>query len=54
MQRLFEEAICHVQQSNFPDLAAMFPFLNSTSESLESLGILIKQLKLRDAYVIAL
>lgn len=53
IQCLLNEAITHAQQSNFPDLSAMFPFLDSTYESLESLGLLIKQLKLRDAYVIA-
>ena len=53
MQHLVEDAISRIQQSDSPELSAMFPFLDSANESLASLGVLVKQLKLRDAYVIA-
>lgn len=53
MQHLLEDAISRIQQSDSPELSAIFPFLDSANESLASLGMLVKQLKLRDAYVIA-
>ncbi|HDS1731372.1 DUF5677 domain-containing protein [Pseudomonas putida] len=53
MQHLLEDAISRIQQSDAREISAIFPFLDSSNESLASLGMLIKQLKLRDAYVIA-
>lgn len=52
-QYLLQDAISRIQQSDSPELSEMFPFLDSAYESLESLGVLVEQHKLRDAYVIS-
>ena len=53
LDRLLGETRSKAQESESEHLGALFPFLDAIDDSLGSLRILVHELKLRDAYVIA-
>lgn len=53
VEKILDDVLSEAQQSQSAGTGMLYPFLDSVAESVDSLRILINQLKLRDSYVIA-